>query len=139
MDKINLDGFPPEEREWVVEFQRLLEALDPANLARHEAMIESVPHSATEDDIWLQEPCVYTLFGYGIPGVTAIHRMAMSDSRGMFDARRALVSVADADSRWALEVVGRTQRYMDDAAHQRLLARVKATFADPNANAIALR
>ncbi len=139
MDKINLDGFPPEERQWVVEFRQILEKVDLAHLAKQEAMIESVPHSATEDDIWLQEPCVYTLFAYGVPGVEAIHRVAVSNSRGLFDARRALIAVADGDLRLTLEVVSRTERYMDDGAHQRLVTSVNATFADDNAKSLALR
>jgi hypothetical protein len=139
MDKIDFGGWPPEERQWVLEFQQVLEKLDLANLSRHEEMIEFVPHSATEDDIWLQEPCVYTLLAYGVSGVEAVHRMAMSNSRGVFDARRALISVADGDPRWTFGVVGRTERYIDDAAHHRLVASVEATFADGNAKSVALR
>jgi hypothetical protein len=102
-------------------------------------MIESAPHSATEDDIWLQEPCVYTLLAYGVPGVEAMYRMAMGSSRGLFDARRALVAVANGDSRSVMEVVSRTARYMEDALHHRLLARVGATLADDNVKSAALR
>jgi len=39
MDKINFDGFPPEERQWVLEFRQILEKLDLANLAKSRVSI----------------------------------------------------------------------------------------------------
>jgi len=65
--------------------------------------------------------------------------VAVSNSRGLFDARRALIAVADGDPRLTLEVVSRAERYMDDGAHQRLVTSVNATFADDNAKSLALR
>jgi len=61
MDKINFEAFPPDELAWVRDFQAVLEALDVSDIDRHIALIDRAPHSATEDEIWLQEPCVYTL------------------------------------------------------------------------------
>jgi hypothetical protein len=139
MNKINIEGFPPKERQWVLDFQQILEKPDPANLPRHEAMIEHVPHSATEDRIYLLEPCVYTLLMYGVPGVEAIYRVAMSNSRGNFDARRALVNVADSKQQEILEIVKVTTGYINDAALHGLVASVKATLATDTAKAIALR
>ena len=139
MNKINIDGFPPNERQWVLDFQQILETPDPANLPRHEAMIEHVPHSATEDSIYLLEPCVYTLLMYGVAGVEAIYRVAMSNSRGNLDARRALVNVADSKQQEILKIVRETTLYIDDASLRALVTSVEATLAIDTTKAIALR
>jgi hypothetical protein len=121
MNKIDLDRFQPKERQWVLEFQQILENFDLANLTKHQAMIQPKPRSAIADRIELLKPCVDTLLAYGVPGVEAVYRVAMSTSYGYIHSRWSLIGLAEGDPHSALKSISRTERYINDAARQRLI------------------
>src|SRR5213080_657100 len=141
--KLNMNGGSFSERlvRFENELSGLLTALDSSRLNEHTRLALGAPWGLG-DEAHFEEPAVFSLLAYGLPGITALESIASLaetdvTSAGVHPALRALATAALGLGEYAASSVWLAHRYpsLDDSAFELLEAAVRATCASGDARA----